>query len=161
MIKLILTDIDGVWTDGSMYYDNNGNEMKKFTTYDGVGVKLAHDNNIKVGIITGEQTKIVENRAKKLKVDMVYQGVDDKLSVLDSICKNYNYSYDEIAYIGDDINDLPLLEKLFSACPSSTFSEKVKSAAYFVTKHKGGEGAFREFVEIIIDYNDALNSNLV
>lgn len=159
MIKLILTDIDGVWTDGSMYYDNNGNELKKFSTYDGVGVKLAHDNNIKVGIITGEQTTIVENRAKKLKVDMVYQGVDDKLSVLDSICQNYNYSYGEIAYIGDDINDLSLLEKLFSACPSSTFSEKVKASTYFVTKHKGGEGAFREFVEIVIGHNNASDPN--
>jgi 3-deoxy-D-glycero-D-galacto-nononate 9-phosphatase len=159
MIKLILTDIDGVWTDGSMYYDNEGNELKKFSTYDGVGVKLAHDNNLKVGIITGEQTKIAENRAKKLKVDMVYQGVDDKLSVLDSICQHHNYSYDDIAYIGDDINDLPLLEKLLSASPSSAFSEKVKSTASFVTKHKGGEGAFREFVEIVIDHNNASDSN--
>ncbi|HBH08616.1 MAG TPA: acylneuraminate cytidylyltransferase [Rikenellaceae bacterium] len=148
--KLILTDIDGVWTDGGMYYDQTGNEWKKFNTYDSAGVLFAHQNNIPVGILTGETTEIVRRRADKLKIDFLYQGVMDKMLMADKICKQINCELSDIAYIGDDMNDISLLKAAgISACPSSS-PEYIKKYAQFVTNKKGGEGAFREFVERIL-----------
>lgn len=148
--KLILTDIDGVWTDGGMYYDQTGNEWKKFNTYDSAGVLFAHQRSIPVGIITGEDTEIVKNRAQKLKVDYIYQGVIDKVKAANIICSQINCEMSEVAYIGDDLNDLELLKIAgISACPSSA-PEYIKKYVSFVTGKKGGDGAFREFVERIL-----------
>ena len=150
-IKLILTDIDGVWTDGGMYYDQMGNELKRFNTYDGGGVYLAHRFGIKVGIITGETTKIVEVRAKKVKADYLFQGIMDKLAVVKDLCEKESLQFDEVAYIGDDTMDVPVLKAaVFSACPSSAH-DYVKRCADIVLSKKGGEGVFREFVELIIN----------
>lgn len=149
--KLILTDIDGVWTDGGMYYDQTGNEWKKFHTYDGAAVVLAHENNIPVGIITGEDTLIVKRRAEKLKVDYLFQGIKDKLSVANELIKQLGISMDEVAYIGDDFNDVTLLKEVgISACPDNA-SDTIKNMVNIVTVKKGGEGAFREFVEYILN----------
>ena len=149
-IKLVLTDIDGVWTDGGMYYDQIGNEWKKFHTYDSAGVLLCHQHNIPVGIITGEETEIVKRRAEKLKIDYLFQGVSDKLSVASRLIKELNITFENIAYIGDDINDIELLKVVgISACPENAFPQ-IKEVVQFVTKRKGGEGAFREFVEEIL-----------
>ena len=152
--KLILTDIDGVWTDGSRYYDQTGNEWKRFSTYDGAGVTKAHAADIPVGIITGENTMIVERRAEKLKVDYVFQGVSDKLKTAEELCKRLGISLDEAAYIGDDIADIPLLEKVgISGAPSNAMPE-VKAIVDIVTEKKGGEGAFRAFVDDIFRLAD-------
>ena len=109
-IKLILTDIDGVWTDGGMYYDQTGNEWKKFHTYDSAGVLFAHQLNIPVGIITGESTEIVRRRAEKLKIDFLYQGVRNKVEVASQICQQLGITLDEVAFIGDDLGDIELLK---------------------------------------------------
>ncbi len=147
--KLILTDIDGVWTDGGMYYDQTGNEWKRFSTYDGAGVTIAHDNGAKVGIITGEDTNIVAHRANKLHVDFVYQGVKDKVKIAKDCCNQLGISFDEVAYIGDDIADIPLLKIVeYSAAPANAMSS-VKCIVNYVTSCSGGQGAFREFVEWI------------
>ena len=148
--KLILTDIDGVWTDGGMYYDQTGNEWKKFHTYDSAGVLFAHKAGIPVGIITGEETAIVQRRAEKLKVDYLFQGVKDKLSVAESLCRSLQITLDDVAYIGDDINDMALLKRVgISAAPGSApvYVQKIVS---FLTEKGGGEGAFREFVERLL-----------
>lgn len=148
--KLILTDIDGVWTDGGMYYDQTGNEWKKFHTYDSAGVLLAHKFGIPVGIITGEDTEIVNRRAKKLKVDYLFQGVKNKLEVVESIAKQLNISLSDIAYIGDDINDIAVLKCAgFAGVPASA-PEYIRTLATVPLQKKGGEGVFREFVERII-----------
>lgn len=148
--KLILTDIDGVWTDGGMYYDQTGNEWKKFHTYDSAGVIFAHQEGIPVGIITGENTEIVKRRAEKLKVDYCYMGVKNKVACAQKICEELSISLNDVAYIGDDINDINLLQAVgFSAAPSSS-PDYVKSFVSFVTQKKGGEGAFREFVESLL-----------
>jgi len=158
MIKLVLTDIDGVWTDGGMYYDQTGNELKKFHTYDSAGVIFLQKLNIPFGIITGEETLIVENRAKKLGVELLFQGIHDKLKTVLVLCKSYDIKISEVAYIGDDINDYTLLQNVgFSACPSNAPSY-IKSIVNFVTEKKGGEGAFREFVEKIIEHYHLANS---
>ncbi|WP_431110095.1 KdsC family phosphatase [Winogradskyella poriferorum] len=150
--KLVLTDIDGVWTDGGMYYDQTGNEWKKFHTYDSAGVLFCKKQNIPVGIITGEKTEIVKRRAEKLKVEYLYQGVSDKLTVVKSICKELNIALDDVAYIGDDLNDIEVLKHVgITAAPSSA-PEYIKELVDFVTSKKGGEGAFREFVEKLIPF---------
>ena len=149
-IKLILTDIDGVWTDGGMYYDQEGNELKHFCTYDGGGVYYAHKFGIKVGIITGENTRIVENRAKKVKIDFLFQGVSNKMDIINKLCTEGGYCIEEIAYIGDDVPDVEVLKSgVFSACPANAFGY-VQDVCDLVLHKKGGEGAFREFVEYII-----------
>jgi len=148
--KIILTDIDGVWTDGGMYYDQTGNEWKKFNTSDSAGVLFCKKLNIPVGIITGETTNIVKRRAEKLKIDFLYEGISNKLPIAQEICDSLNVSLDEVAYIGDDIGDLSLLLKVgISACPNNA-SDYIKSKVDFVTQKNGGEGAFREFVETIL-----------
>jgi 3-deoxy-D-manno-octulosonate 8-phosphate phosphatase (KDO 8-P phosphatase) len=149
-IKLVLTDIDGVWTDGGMYYDQTGNEWKKFHTYDSAGVLLCHQHNIPVGIITGEETEIVKRRAEKLKVDYLFQGVTNKLEVATKLCDELKIILSEVAYIGDDINDIELLKVVgISACPDNA-PRSTKDIVKYVTEKKGGEGAFREFVESIL-----------
>ena len=148
--KLILTDIDGVWTDGGMYYDQTGNEWKKFHTYDSAGVLFAHQNEIPVGIITGEETEIVARRAAKLKVDYLFQGVKNKLEVAQKLCKELNITLEDVAYIGDDLGDVELLKNAgISATPSSA-PEYIKKSAQMVMTKNGGEGVFREFVEKIL-----------
>jgi len=147
--KLILTDIDGVWTDGGMYYDQTGNEWKKFNTSDSAGVLFCKKINIPVGIITGEDTEIVKRRAEKLKIDFLYQGVSNKVAIASEICEKLKISLTEVAYIGDDLGDIELLTKVgISAAPKNA-PEYVKAKVNFVTTKEGGEGAFREFVETI------------
>lgn len=149
--KLVLTDIDGVWTDGGMYYDQTGNEWKKFHTYDSAGVLLCHQNKIPVGIITGEETEIVKRRAEKLKIDYLFQGVANKLKTAQSLCDQLGISLKQVAYIGDDINDAELLKEVgISASPISA-PIYIRNITSFITTKKGGEGAFREFVEYLFN----------
>lgn len=151
--KLILTDIDGVWTDGGMYYDQTGNEWKKFNTYDSAGVLFAHQRGIKVGIITGETTDIVTRRANKLKVDYLFQGAKDKLAIAKSICEAEGIALSDVAYIGDDINDINLLKNVgISGVPASA-PEYIKQLSSITLQKNGGEGVFREFVEKILNIN--------
>jgi YrbI family 3-deoxy-D-manno-octulosonate 8-phosphate phosphatase len=156
--KLVFTDIDGVWTDGGMYYDQTGNEFKKFNTSDGAGVLLLHLLNIPVCIITGENTRIVENRAKKLGVDFVLQGVKNKLKAAGELAERLNIKLDCTAFIGDDINDIPLLKSVgLSSVPFSS-PEYVKKHAHVIVPCRGGEGAFRVFVEYILSQNNLLDN---
>ena len=148
--KLILTDIDGVWTDGGMYYDSTDRELKKFHTYDSAGVLFAHQLGIPVGIITGEETEIVRRRAEKLKVDYLFMGVSDKISVARSLCDKLNIDITEVAYIGDDINDIPLLRVVGWAGIPVSAPEYVRNFATIPLTKRGGEGVFREFVEQLL-----------
>lgn len=148
--KLILTDIDGVWTDGGMYYDATNVELKKFNTYDSAGVLFAHQLGIPVGILTGENTDIVKRRAQKLKVDYLYLGAKDKLTIAKEICNKLGIKLNEIAYIGDDINDIKLLKVVGWAGVPSSAPSYIKNLATIKLKAKGGSGVFREFVESII-----------
>lgn len=148
--KLFLTDIDGVWTDGGMYYDGTNIELKKFNTYDSAGVLFAHSLGIPVGIITGENTEIVRRRAEKLKIDYLYLGVTDKVSIAKDLCDILGISLNEVAYIGDDINDINLLRMVGWAGVPSSAPSYVKKFGNIPLCKSGGEGVFREFVESII-----------
>lgn len=153
-IKLILTDIDGVWTDGGMYYDQTGNEWKKFHTYDSAGVLFAHQKNIPVGIITGETTEIVKRRAEKLKVDFLYQGVRNKVEAAREICQQLGITLDEVAFIGDDLGDIELLKAVGVAGVPASAPAYVRKLATIPLMKNGGEGVFREFVETLLNVTD-------
>lgn len=147
--KLILTDIDGVWTDGGMYYDQTGNEWKRFHTYDSAGVLFAHRLKIPVGIITSENTEIVTRRAKKLKVDFLYQGVNNKLMTIIDLCKKLDISITEVAYIGDDLGDIDVLKAVGYAGVPLSAPIYIRNLANINLNKRGGDGVFREFVETI------------
>ena len=149
-IRIVGTDIDGVWTDGGMYYDNAGNEWKRFNTYDAAGVNLLKKFQIEFFVITGEKTKIVKRRMKKLNVKHVFQGIKNKYETVNKILQINSFLWNELAYIGDDVNDYEVLKRAgLSACPASAplyIQEMVDS----VVPLKGGDGVFRFFVEELI-----------
>ena len=150
-IKLVATDIDGVWTDAKMHYTEEGDYIKSFSTYDGMGVQLLRENNIDTVIITSENSNIVLQRAKKLKIRDVTIGEKNKLERIKKICSDKKIDLSEVAYIGDDINDIEVLKAVgFSALTSnSPIKEKIR--VDYITTRKGGDGAFREFVDLILE----------
>lgn len=150
-IKMVLTDCDGVLTDGGMYYSENGDEFKKFNTKDGMAVELLRKKGIITGIITGEDRSLVKRRTEKIGVDELYMGIKNKLEIVRSLCKKYNLNLKEVAYLGDDINDLQVIKKVGLGCSVADGMECVKEVADYVTKTKGGEGALREVAELILE----------
>jgi 3-deoxy-D-manno-octulosonate 8-phosphate phosphatase (KDO 8-P phosphatase) len=150
-IKLLLTDCDGVLTDGGVYYNDVGEAMKRFNIRDGMGVeRLRTIADIETGIITGENSFPVLNRAMKLKIIELHQGIKDKPAVLQKILQQKKLHADEVAYIGDDTNDVEIMKLVgLSACPADALSF-AQNAAHYICEKKGGEGAFREFAELII-----------
>lgn len=147
-IKLVLSDVDGVLTDAGMYYSENGDELKKFSTYDGKGFELLRNKGIKTGIMTAEDVALNRKRATKLQLDFQFHGIKDKISQLHSIIKETGIGADEIAYIGDDINDEEILKVVgLAACPANSIA-KIKNIPNIIKLQKsGGNGAFREFVD--------------
>ena len=149
-IKMLLLDVDGVMTDGGIYYSNSGDEFKKFNIQDGFGIMKLQRFGIKSGIITGRVSNIVSRRAKELGITEVHQNLDNKLLVYESLKKKLNLTDTEIAYIGDDEFDLPVLGYAgFSAAPADAMPVVKKSVDY-VCKHRGGDGAVREVIELIL-----------
>ena len=150
-IKIFLSDVDGVLTDAGMYYTENGDEFKKFCTYDGMGFQLLQETGVKVGILTTEDKELNRRRAKKLGLDFDFHGAKDKLQIVKDLCAKENISLDEIAYIGDDVNCFELLSNAgVSACPMNAVS-KIKSIPNIIQLQKnGGDGVVREFVELIL-----------
>lgn len=158
-IKLFAIDVDGVLTDGGMYYSKEGEVLKKFNTKDGMGIELLRKNNIIPVIITKEDSKIVIKRAEKLKIKEVYIGIKDKLKIIEKLAKKYNLEFRNIAYIGDDINDLSVLKNVgLSFAPNDATSE-IKKIVNHVTLKKGGEGALREAIDFILDRKSIASSN--
>jgi len=149
-IKLVITDVDGVLTDGGMYYTAKGDVMKKFHVRDGMGVTLLRRNNVPTIIVTKEQTQIVKQWAKRMKIKKLFDGIQDKKKVLHQICNEFKVKENETAYIGDDVNDIDLLKNVgFSACPNDAI-DIVKNNSDYVCNKSGGEGVLREVVEIIL-----------
>ena len=142
-IEILLTDVDCVLTDCGMYYDKRGDSMKKFHTRDGMAVTLIRKKSIPTIIVTKEKTIIVRKWAKRMKVYKTYDGIVDKVSILSKICKTFNVKSEQVAYIGDDVNDLELLKNVgFSAVPNDAISE-AKIIADYICKTNGGNGVLR------------------
>ena len=149
-IKLILTDVDGVLTDGCMYYSSSGEELKKFHTRDGMAVELLLQKNIKTIIITREKSKIVISRAKKINVFKVYSGIKQKDKILNQICTKFKVAPNEIVFIGDDINDEKIMKLVGLSFAPSDATQTIKNIADIITNARGGQGVLREVTDEIL-----------
>lgn len=150
-IKLIVSDVDGVWTDGAFYYSENGDAMRKFNTRDSYGVSLANLMNISILILSGEDNLMVRQRFEKLQIKNLRLGVGHKLLVINDYCNKIGIPLESVAFVGDDMNDYCLLGKVgLFACPKNA-NWRIRQKANLVLSSKGGKGAFREFVEKILD----------
>ena len=149
-IKLILMDADGVLTEGKVTYGNGNLELKSFDVKDGAGIELARKAGIKTGIISGRQSGALQRRAKELRIDEVHQKVINKVEVYKQILGRYSLRDEEVAYIGDDILDLPLLSRVGLSAAVADAHPEVKKRVDLVTTSTGGRGAVRELVELIL-----------
>ena len=155
-IKMFLTDCDGCLTDGGMYYSENGDELKRFNALDGMGFRLLREKGILTGVITGEKKELNRRRSKKLNLDILEQGVQDKLCMVEKLFQKYDISLQNVAYIGDDINDLDVIKAVGFGCSVPNGIEEVKKAAMYVTKRWGGQGAVREVIDKVLGYLNRL-----
>lgn len=149
-IRMFLTDCDGCLTDGGMYYTEHGDEIKKFHAQDGMGFQLLREKGIICGIVTGENTELVRRRAEKLKLEVLEMGVKDKLSVVKALCEKYQITLEEVAYVGDDINDIGVFATVGFAASVPNALKEVRECADFVTERTGGNGAVREVIEKVL-----------
>jgi YrbI family 3-deoxy-D-manno-octulosonate 8-phosphate phosphatase len=150
-IQIVITDVDGVLTDGGMYYSDKGESLKKFNTRDGMGFELLRKSNIRTIIMTREKSNIVKERGKKIKADDVYQGILQKEILLNEICKKNKISPEYVAYIGDDINDQKIMQKAGLSFTPNDGMEIIKKNVDYICKMKGGDGVFREVADLIIN----------
>jgi N-acylneuraminate cytidylyltransferase len=149
-IRLVLSDIDGVLTDGGMYYSEQGDELKKFSTYDGLGIARLRAAGLRMGLITREDRDLNRRRADKLGVDVIEQGATDKVAVVERLLSHYGLAWDAVAYIGDDIHDVDLMQHAgLSAAPASAMPAALAAADHRCSR-AGGDGCLREFAEIIL-----------
>ena len=149
-IKLLILDVDGVMTDGRIIMDNQGREIKNFNVRDGHGIKLLQRYGIKVAILTGRQSKVVEYRAKDLEIEDVYQKVFNKKEIFQKILKKHKLSSDAAAFMGDDIIDIPVLKSVGFSAAVADAVDVVRKSVDYITGHKGGQGAVREICEMIL-----------
>ena len=149
-IRLLCLDVDGVLTDAGMYYGPDGEVLKKFNTRDGMGLTRVRDAGVSVAIISGEDNAIVHARAAKLKIDEVFCGATDKRLAIEELCTRYHLDMSEVAFIGDDLNDLSALGCVGLPCAVADAAEPVKAIAAYVTQKRGGDGAVRELCEFLI-----------
>jgi 3-deoxy-D-manno-octulosonate 8-phosphate phosphatase (KDO 8-P phosphatase) len=150
-IKLLLLDVDGVMTDGGIYFSERGDELKKFNIHDGYGIARLLKSGVNVGILTGRSSQLVARRAQELGIAEVYQGLENKIDAYEQIKLKLKLGDREIAYMGDDEPDIPVMNKAaFAACPSNAMAV-VRRQADFVCRNRGGEGAVREVVDLILE----------
>jgi 3-deoxy-D-manno-octulosonate 8-phosphate phosphatase (KDO 8-P phosphatase) len=149
-IKLLLLDVDGVLTDGRIVINDAGQETKSFDVRDGHGMKLLQRSGVRIGIITGRRSAVVEHRMRELGIDLVYQGVKDKLVPFLEILASQNLSAEQIAYVGDDVVDLPILRRVGFAATVADGCPDLKPHLHYVCRHGGGRGAVREVCELIL-----------
>tara|TARA_A100001037_G_scaffold266344_1_gene258421 strand:- start:24593 stop:25066 length:474 start_codon:yes stop_codon:yes gene_type:complete len=149
-IKLFISDVDGTLTDGGMYYSESGEIMKKFNTRDAFGLRLLKENGIELALISGEDSPIVRSRASKLNIDKVYLGISDKLSIVKQICLDMNINLINVAYIGDDLNDLEPIEHVGLSFAVGDAEDAIKNQADIITTKNGGYGAVREASNYIL-----------
>lgn len=150
-VKLIIMDVDGTLTDGKIIIDNNGVEYKNFSVKDGMGISKARKNGLKTAIITGRVSNVVEIRSKELGIDFVYQGINNKKLILETLIEDLELKSFEVAYIGDDDNDAEVLAYLENSFAVNNASKLAKTSANFVLDSNGGDGAVREMIEYILE----------
>jgi len=150
-IRLLILDVDGVLTDNTLYIDDDGKETKRFNVSDGMGIALALRAGLEIALISGRRSKATAYRASDLKIKHLYLGETDKIKAYEELKQNLNFRDEEIAYMGDDILDVPILKKVALPISVKDANPIAKRFAKFVTKAKGGEGAVREVIDIILE----------
>ena len=158
LITLLVLDVDGVLTDGKLYFSNNGDEFKAFNTLDGQGIKMLQNSGVEVAIITGRQSKLVKQRADNLGIRHLMQSREDKLAALDELRTILNLDYPQIAFLGDDLPDLPAIRKAGLGMTVSNGHRLVVEHAQWQTSAKGGNGAVREACEFIMQAQSTLQA---
>lgn len=153
MIRLLALDVDGTLTDGAIYLDGKGNELKRFHVQDGMGLALLRKSGVKVALISGRFSPVTGERARELNIDIVHNGTEDKLNCLLSICSDLGIVQNEVAYAGDDINDLECIQWAGKGFAVANAVLQIREASDHVCSREGGSGAVREIAEIIMDLN--------
>lgn len=149
-IRVVIFDVDGVLTDGSLYFDNDGHEYKAFNSRDGHGIKMLKASGVEPAIITGRTSNVVLHRARNLGIDRIYQGIEDKLEAFEALCRELGVTHEETACIGDDLVDLPILRRCGLAATVPEAPAEVRARVHVVTTQAGGRGAAREMCELIM-----------
>ena len=157
-VRLMIFDIDGVMTDGRLYYTDSGEEFKAFHALDGHGLKMLQQSGVKLAIITGRTSQLVAHRARNLGIDYVYQGAHDKLASFESLLAEVGVSAGECGFMGDDVIDLPVMRRVAFAVSVPDSPELVRKYAHYVTGRQGGSGAVREVCELIMHAQDTLDA---
>jgi 3-deoxy-D-manno-octulosonate 8-phosphate phosphatase (KDO 8-P phosphatase) len=149
-VRLLALDVDGTLTDGGLYYTDSGEEMKKFNVKDGQGMKLLMQSGVEVAIVSASSAHSTLHRAKKLGISQVHIGIEDKLTVIQSLCDHMGIDRTQVAYVGDDVNDLPVMQAI--GCPMTVADAmpQNKDCALYITQRTGGDGAVREICDLII-----------
>ena len=153
-IRLLVLDVDGVLTNNQLIFGHEGELLKVFHSQDGLGIAAAHKAGLKTAIITGRNSEMVRRRGEELKIGDLYQGSMDKVSALNELLAKHQLTCDAIAYVGDDLNDLPVLSRVGLACAVANAVPEVKAAAHYVARREGGRGAVREIIEYILKAQD-------
>lgn len=156
-IRLVIFDIDGVLTDGKLFFDNSGREYKAFHARDGHGIKMLKQNGIDVAVISGRYAEYVEKRMASLGVEFVYQSQEDKTAALEQLCKQLNIARDQVAHVGDDVLDLPVMRRVGFAIAVNDAHFAVKQHAHWITENTGGNGAAREVCDLIMRAQNKLD----
>ena len=159
-IKLVVFDVDGVLTDGSLFIGDDGQEYKAFHSRDGLGMKLLRKTGVEVGIITARTSEVVKHRMESLDIEHVYQGRLDKLPALEELLAKLGLSFEQTAYVGDDVVDLPVLQKVGLAIAVQDAHPLAKQHAHWQTPHGGGRGAARDVCELIMEAQNTLDLQL-
>ncbi len=154
LVKLAIFDVDGVFTDGTIYLNNQGEELRQFHLHDGLGIKLLHRAGIEVAIITAKTSEMVKIRMQSLGIKYIYQGYENKVPAFQEICKILNMDASQVIYTGDDLPDLPLIQMAGLGIAVANATEMVRENADYVLQKKGGKGAVREICEILLKAND-------
>lgn len=160
-IRLVVFDVDGVLTNGEIIYSDSGEELKIFNVKDGQGMNMLRTENYITAIITARSSQVVEKRAADLNISNVFQGIKNKLQVLEDLLRIYKLDYSQVAYVGDDIPDIAAMEKVGLACCPSDAVEKVRKICHFISSKPGGKGAVREIADFILENKNAeINADL-
>ncbi len=159
-IRLLILDVDGVLSDGKLYFSNNGDEIKAFNSLDGHGIKMLQNSGVSVAIITGRTSKIVEKRAENLGIKHLIQGREDKLNAMHELLANKNLHNEEIAHMGDDYPDLPLIRRVGLGLTTANAHWVIKQHSHWQSQYNGGEGAVREACDLIMCAQDSFDDAL-
>lgn len=152
-VKLLSLDVDGILTDGGLYYTETGDELRKFNVKDGMGMKNARAAGVELCIISASTTNAIQERGKRLGLTHVYTGAKNKIDILQKICEELNISLDNVAHMGDDLNDIPIMEKIGTPITVGDAMEEVKRKTVYITQKNGGQGAVREICDLLVMLN--------